>query len=1089
MHTKPHHTLLALLFNLVLALSAGAAATIDAPAQLPLMPYPQQVEQAQGSFTLSAGTPIQLRGAQSAQTRAAVQRFQQRLQRQTGIELSTHGDSAQPALTLSVADGSAQPHTLDGLTPEREAYQLHIRPHGIALEAASPQGLRHGLETLLQLSGGEQAREIQLPALSISDWPRFRWRGLLLDSARHFFSVDTIKRQLDGMAAAKLNIFHWHLSDDQGWRLESVHYPELHRRAAGGLYYTRAQVREIVAYAHNLGIQVLPEIGMPGHSSAIGLAYPELMSAPGPYPPEERWGVHRPLLDPSNPAVYEFAEKILGEVAELFPFEYVHIGGDEVDPRDWQENPKIRRYMRSQRLNSAQDLHNHFNSRIAEILAAHGRRMIGWDEILHPQLAAGTAVQSWRGQDALAEIARQGHPAILSTGFYLDQPQYTAYHYRNEPLPQTLDVRPPQAGEFWHSWQFEFPRKRGAAIRGSFTLIHDTEGNPRGFIDFEGRARRALHSIEIRRGTTYFRLDTWMGPLWARLQLRDDKLDGDMVVGNAPYAVRGKQIAGHAIAGHAIAGSAPPEAVAAVELSTELPRETQRWILGGEAALWSEMVDENSIDLRLWPRGFAVAERLWSAQSLRDENAMYRRLAQVERWVETSLDLNPHRQQITALARLLPQSQHEAALALSGALEPAHYYHRHHEKSVHASYSRRDPLDRFADTLPVESVGVRRIAQSVEHWLQTGDGSGLESAREILAHWQRSAGTLLADIAEGGDPGEFREIAARVREVSELGQQLIDLVLQESGMHAPAEARARAQLRRAQQIHGEVVVAAAYPLERLLDELPQTEDWTEPGSFTDGIEGPALGPDGKLYVVNFQRQGTIGVVLARGKADVFLELPEGSIGNSIRFDNRGRMLIADYTGHNVWRVDPASGKILNRFHQGAMHQPNDIAVSRAGFVYATDPDWSSGGGQLWMLNPEGEFTLLEGNMGTTNGIELSPDERRLYVNESVQRRVYVYDVAEDGGIGNKRLLIEFPDHGLDGMAVDSAGNLYIARYGAGEILVVSPEGERMREIRLRGRFPTNIVLDEARGRAFVTMQRRGNVESFLIGRNDPPLAQ
>lgn len=259
-----------------------------------------------------------------------------------------------------------------------------------------------------------------------------------------------------------------------------------------------------------------------------------------------------------------------------------------------------------------------------------------------------------------------------------------------------------------------------------------------------------------------------------------------------------------------------------------------------------------------------------------------------------------------------------------------------------------------------------------------------------------------------------------------------------------------------------------------------TDDWVAEGSFTDGVEGPAIDAAGNLYAVNLERQGTIGIVTARGEAEIFLELPDGGTGNSIRFDRQGFMYVADYSGHNILKIDPRSGRLMQKFHNKQMHQPNDIAIHADGTIYASDPDWKNGTGQLWKMNAAGNFTLLEGDMGTTNGIELSPDNRRLYVNESVQRKVWVYDVKAGDGVANKRLLIEFPDHGLDGMATDRDGNLYIARYGAGVVVVVSPQGRLLREIRLRGRYPTNIVLARDGGRAFVTMQERGNIESFPL---------
>ncbi|WP_105103113.1 SMP-30/gluconolactonase/LRE family protein [Microbulbifer pacificus] len=260
----------------------------------------------------------------------------------------------------------------------------------------------------------------------------------------------------------------------------------------------------------------------------------------------------------------------------------------------------------------------------------------------------------------------------------------------------------------------------------------------------------------------------------------------------------------------------------------------------------------------------------------------------------------------------------------------------------------------------------------------------------------------------------------------------------------------------------------------------QTTDWMPEGSFTNGVEGPVVGPDGNLYAVNFAREGTIGRVTGKGKGEVWLQLPDGSTGNSIRFHD-GLMYVADYTGHNVLQIEPSSRKILRKYHNPQMHQPNDITIAGNGTIYASDPDWASNSGQLWRISPEGEFTLLEEDMGTTNGIELSPDGEKLYLNESVQRRVWVYDVQDNGDVANKKLLMEFDDFGLDGMQTDSEGNLYIARYGAGVVLKVSPAGEVLSTVHLKGQHPTNVALSSDGETGYATMQKRGAIEQFSTG--------
>ncbi|AXR00057.1 SMP-30/gluconolactonase/LRE family protein [Pseudoalteromonas piscicida] len=264
-----------------------------------------------------------------------------------------------------------------------------------------------------------------------------------------------------------------------------------------------------------------------------------------------------------------------------------------------------------------------------------------------------------------------------------------------------------------------------------------------------------------------------------------------------------------------------------------------------------------------------------------------------------------------------------------------------------------------------------------------------------------------------------------------------------------------------------------------------TQDWIPDGVFTQGIEGPAVDDAGVLYAVNHQQQGTIGKVTAQGKAETLLTLKNGSIGNGIRFDKQGNMYIADYVNHNVLKVTKAAlaqGGDLSQFvtifaHDNRMDQPNDLAIMDNGILFASDPNWQASSGNLWRINTNGAVTLLEADMGTTNGIEVSPDNKTLYVNESVQRKVWRYELDEQGNISNKQLFISFTDFGLDGMRTDNQGNLYIARYGAGVVAVVSPQGKLIKEIKLKGKYPTNVAFGGEEGkRLFITMQKRGAIE-------------
>ena len=256
-------------------------------------------------------------------------------------------------------------------------------------------------------------------------------------------------------------------------------------------------------------------------------------------------------------------------------------------------------------------------------------------------------------------------------------------------------------------------------------------------------------------------------------------------------------------------------------------------------------------------------------------------------------------------------------------------------------------------------------------------------------------------------------------------------------------------------------------------------DHTAENLFSRNIEGPAFDDQGVLYVVNFGKDGTIGKVSPDGTASLFLELPEGSTANSIKFDSKGDMYLADYTGHNVLRVDMKTKEVDAYVHSDRFNQPNDIIFNRKDQLFASDPNWKEGTGQLWRVDQGGKLKLLTNEMGTTNGIALSPDEKKLYVNESVQRKIWVFDVDDAGDISNKRLFAEFPDFGFDGMACDQEGNLFVTRHGKGTIAILSPEGQMLREVELKGKSCSNLVFGGDDGRTvYVTLQDRKGIEKF-----------
>lgn len=406
-----------------------------------LMPEPSHLSTQEGQLALTPAFIAITDHYRDARLDAAIARNLNRLRTQTGISIPASPTAATPsgALVVSV-DGPGE--TIQSVD-EDESYSLEVTPSGARLHAATVVGAMRGLETFQQLVQSD-ATSYFVPAVSIRDTPRFRWRGLMIDCGRHFMPVDAIKRTLDGMVAVKLNVFHWHLSEDQGFRLESRAFPKLTGLGSDGLFYTQEQAREIVAYARDRGIRVVPEFDIPGHTSSWFVGYPDLASAPGPFHIEREFGVFDPVMDPTRESTYKFLDTFIAEMAVIFPDHFMHIGGDENNGAEWKANPRIQTFMREHNLQDTAALQNYFNQRLLKLLEKHGRRMIGWDEILTPDLPKDIVVQSWRGFDSLAAGARNGYSSILSAGYYLNLMSTAAAHYMVDPLPQTSGLSPEQ---------------------------------------------------------------------------------------------------------------------------------------------------------------------------------------------------------------------------------------------------------------------------------------------------------------------------------------------------------------------------------------------------------------------------------------------------------------------------------------------------------------------------------------------------------------------------------------------------------------------------------------------------------------------
>ena len=732
-----------MLQQMMSAVAALFLLTMPATAAEPvLMPKPAALQSDGGFLQLPNPLSIAVTGPDAASVNTALQLLTQ-FQPQLALK-KTSVSAARLQIRYQQSTNMPGPH-------DDESYQLAIDANQIRLDAHSSTGVLYGLMTLSQLVRCE-SHGCQLPQLKISDQPRFRWRGLLLDSARRFIPLADVRRTLDGMAAAKLNVLHWHLTDDQGWRLESSAYPKLHQLAGQGQFYRQQEVRELVAYAAARGIRVVPELDVPGHASAIGMAYPELLAWPDamldqagvqPLPPERRFGVFAPVLDVSKEATWQFLRTLVAEWRQLFPDPYLHIGGDEVKTEYWLANSQIKRLMQQQQLADGHALQAWFNQQLVAVLAQQQRRMIGWDETLHPQLPKTTVVQSWQGQDALGAAVRAGHPALLSAGFYLDMPQSAAYHWHNDPLAVTAPVPEPAQAQQRLQFAYSLQRLNGKAVTGSLRLTQGKNGQWQGSLSATGRG---VVAAQVRgwpqASATQLRVDAnnYLGPVQLRFQLVQGQPKRALaLIGNHSYALTLK---------------AEPYQPLPDTLALTAPQQQLIW--GGEAALWTELVAPELLDTKLWPRLFVVAERFWSPATTAASEAaqLAPRLIAIDHYA-AQIGLQ-HRAQAQASLQqwagrelgALTAAQWQALQDFSQFLQPLHYYGRHHLKTVAGRYHLDEPLHQLADALLLQPPALLALQQAFADAPACQLPADWPAWRQMFLHQQQQLAALATQSAE-----------------------------------------------------------------------------------------------------------------------------------------------------------------------------------------------------------------------------------------------------------------------------------------------------------------------------------------------------
>ena len=418
------------------------------------MPMPSSVQPGTGKLLIKRSFSVAVTGYRDGTLDRGVQRFIAEVSHETGMRLDEPNVAENSAVLLIHAEHGIESFEKVG---DDESYELTVSGSNAKLTAPNPLGILHGLQTFLQLITAG-ADGFSVPAITIQDKPRFVWRGLLIDPARHFIPVNVLERNIDGMAAVKMNVLHLHLSDNEGFRVESKQFPKLQKMGSDGLYYTQDDIRQVVAYAHDRGIRVMPEFDVPAHSRSWFVGYPELASTSGTYKIEP--GGVDTVMDPTQDKTYKFLEKFVAEMAKLFPDAYFHIGGDEVNGKSWDNNPKIQAFMHSHDLKNNQDLQAYFNQRLEKIVSKRHKIMVGWDEVLRPDLPKNIVVQSWRGQESLATAAQQGYSGILSFGYYLDLMWPAARHYSVDPMSGAASTLNPEekarilGGEacMWGEW-------------------------------------------------------------------------------------------------------------------------------------------------------------------------------------------------------------------------------------------------------------------------------------------------------------------------------------------------------------------------------------------------------------------------------------------------------------------------------------------------------------------------------------------------------------------------------------------------------------------------------------------------------------
>lgn len=650
--------------------------------ELNLMPYPAKVELKNGKLKIDENFSVAFSENGTDRVEKYAQRFLARLAGRTGIFFN-HNDISEKtnsgASTLLINCGREGKLIIN----EDESYHITIDEKSIHLSSPTDIGTLRGLETILQLLSSD-SQGYYFPSVEINDNPRFTWRGLLIDAARHFIPVEVIKRNLDAMAAVKMNVLHWHLTDDQGFRVECKTFPKLIEFGSDGNYYTQVQIKEIINYAKERGIRVIPEFDIPGHSTSWLAAYPELASAPGPFKLERRWGVFNPVFDPTKEETYEFFDKFFSEMSKLFADEFIHIGGDENNGKQWSANPNIQKFMKEKGIADNRTLQGYFNERILKILTKYNKKMLGWEEIFVDNMPKDIVLHSWLGVESLVKAAQKGYQAILSSGYYIDLIQPTSTHYVNDPIPA------------------------------------------------------------------------------------DSKL-------------------------------------------TEAEK---KFVLGGEATMWAEFVNTETIDSRIWPRTAAIAERFWSLSSVNNVDDMYRRLDYISLSLE-ELGLTHEKNVSMMLRRLTNNNDVNSLKIFVDVVEPVKNYARNGQRE-HTSLS---PLTRVVDAARPDAKVAREFSKAVEKYLNTNSQETFNEISNLLILWRNNHQKLVKVINGSPVLKEIESLSGDLSSVGMIGLEALKYLSMKQNPGADWCGQQLTKLGSAKLPRGQVELVVIKPIEAMVKSL------------------------------------------------------------------------------------------------------------------------------------------------------------------------------------------------------------------------------------------------------------------------------